>query len=300
TYRLRRDDKARALEAAHTELAAKCEAMEESLFSICEEAARSSSTCDEPLATMIRQSAAQFFGDRLPSRDIPSPSPSPSDDFFSAHSGSDGQCGDKPRDSGGNVDRDLDFGYVVHHGAETGTGAATWNPPSHPDHVRISWPRSGSPARESPLGLHSPVPPSTYSFHEATFARRLQRRSLELAYQVFDDPGADPQSVYRTFRLVPCFKDREKMQPYFRRLLQAGREQGLELYGLPFYCIGGAGKHYPRVGDAGGAETPPNLRLPRRILGIAPRDSSGDDAEACEESLARMGYGGIWLDSREV
>lgn len=90
------------------------------------------------------------------------------------------------------------------------------------------------------------------------------------------------------------------MKPYFQRLLRAGPEQGLGLYGLPFYCIGGAGKHYPRTSGTDDLETPPNLRLPKRILGIAPHDPAGSDAEACEDSLRRIGYGGVWLDSHEV
>lgn len=189
------------------------------------------------------------------------------------------------------------FGYSVSHDAETGAGIARYN--SCGDAHHVLWPCN------DPLTWRFSVPtpltpPSTYSYMETSFARRIQRRSLELAYRVFDDPKSDPQSVFRTFRLVPCFKDRKKMKPYFQKLLHANAGQCLELFGLPFYCIGGAGQHSPWRNDAGDPEIPSNLRLPKRILGVARRDTPGYDEESYAEVLDRMGYGGIWLDSREV
>jgi hypothetical protein len=83
--------------------------------------------------------------------------------------------------------------------------------------------------------------PYTYSSLESSFTRRLKRSSLEHASRIFDDPRSHPLEVFRIFRLVPCFKDRSKMYPYFRDLVTSDRGSPLEISGLPFYCIGGAG-----------------------------------------------------------
>ena len=283
TYRLRRDSKLHTLEAAHAELTAKYERMERSLLAICEEAGKCDpQTCGPTLAAMIRDSAAQFFGDRQPAGNIPSssssPSPLPCDALFSACPQSDVQSGNTPPCHTSNALQT--FGYAVSHGAPT--------------------PCAGSPCSGSPLNLVSLAPPTSYSFLEATFARRLHRRSLEFAYHLFDDPRADPQLVYRMFRLVACFRDREKMRPFFQRLVRSGPGQRLEIFGMPFYCSGGAGTHYPKTGETGDPEVPPNVRLPKRILGRTPDGSAAFEGEAYAECLSRMGYGGVWLDSYEV
>ena len=301
TYRLRRDSKLHTLEAAHAELTAKYERMERSFLAICEEAAKCDpQTCGPTLAAMIRDSAAQFFGDRQPARNIPSssssPSPLPCPAPFPACSGSDVLSGET---SPGHTSKALQtFGYAVSHGAEPGAGTALWSPPSFSDGAPS--PCAGSPCSGSPLNLVSLAPPTSYSFLEATFARRLHRRSLEFAYHLFDDPRADPQLVYRMFRLVGCFRDREKMRPFFQRLVRSGPGQRLEIFGMPFYCIGGAGTHYPKTGEMGNPEVPLNLRLPKRILGRTPDGSAAFEGEAYAECLSRMGYGGVWLDSYEV
>lgn len=146
--------------------------MEKSFFAICEEAAKCSSPACEPLRTMIQQSAAEFFSERLPSENTPSSSPS--DAFFSMHYESDMPRDNKSHNRGSNSDRD--FGYVVCYDAETGAGAARRDPPGSADGA--SWLCITSSTGGSPLTLQSPTPPGTYSFLEASFARRLQRRFL--------------------------------------------------------------------------------------------------------------------------
>lgn len=144
----------------------------------------------------------------------------------------------------------------------------------------------------------------TYSFLENSFTRRLKRSSLEHAFRIFSDPHSNPHEVFRLFRLVPCFRERAKMYPYFKDLVTSDREHSLEISALPFYTIGGAGTHYPDTNEAGDPKYPPNMRLPRRILGILrtceePRDSN-DANESQQSHLELCGFGGDWFDCRDV
>jgi hypothetical protein len=142
----------------------------------------------------------------------------------------------------------------------------------------------------------------TYSFHESSFSRRLQRNCLEHCYKLFDNPASEPQQIYRVFRLVACIQDRGKMKPYFQRLLQRGAGEPIEVPNQPFYCIGGAGKHYPRRDIAGNPVYPSNMRLPKRILGIM-RSMLSNDPFGCssyDDILCSMGYGGEWFDCNDV
>ncbi|GFF70420.1 hypothetical protein IFM53868_00303 [Aspergillus udagawae] len=150
---------------------------------------------------------------------------------------------------------------------------------------------------------YPPTPPlptrqCTYAFQEVRFARRLQRYCLEHAFRLFTEFQSDPREFHRVFRLVPCVRDRGKTQPRFRQLLMGGRTDPLEVLGLPFYSVGGAGTHFPDVDEEGNAVYPVNSRLPRRVLGILPWEELG--TKGGEEALEVYGLGGEWFDSRDV
>ncbi|KAJ5188978.1 hypothetical protein N7491_005300 [Penicillium cf. griseofulvum] len=143
----------------------------------------------------------------------------------------------------------------------------------------------------------------SYSFLERSFTRRLKRYSLEHAFRKFNDLRSDPLEVFRLFRLVPCFRDRAKMHPYFRDLVTSGREGSLEISTLPFYCIGGAGTHYATKDEQGNPIYPPKMRLPRRILGSLPVPGIPGDpisTHQAQSNLELCGFGGQWFDCRDV
>lgn len=143
----------------------------------------------------------------------------------------------------------------------------------------------------------------TFAFHELDFSRRLQRYCLEYAFRLFTDARSPPGTTYRVFRLVACVRDREKTSPYFRELVTGGIRDRLELPNLPFYCVGGAGTHYPPRDDQGNPMYPSNMRLPRRILGCMPLAgyASPDDATPDQQYLLEMfGLSGQWFDCHDV
>ncbi|PGH27188.1 hypothetical protein AJ80_01145 [Polytolypa hystricis UAMH7299] len=112
----------------------------------------------------------------------------------------------------------------------------------------------------------------TYSFHEATFPRSLQRYCLEYAFRLFTDPRSHPTEIYRVFS-------------------------------LPSYCNGGAGTHYPALDGLGNPIYPHKMRLPRRVLGLLPMTDLDDDARpGCEPEryLEIFGLGGQWFDCQDV
>ncbi|EED14610.1 hypothetical protein TSTA_040890 [Talaromyces stipitatus ATCC 10500] len=143
----------------------------------------------------------------------------------------------------------------------------------------------------------------TYSFQEHTFVRKLHRYCLEYAFRLFIDPSASPSATYRVFRLVPCMRDKKKMYPYFHRLVTGGAQDALELPSLPFYCVGGAGTHYPRTDDSGRQIYPSNMRLPRRVLGTLPiitSVESDDPGEDARRLLKLFDLGGEYFDCNDI
>ncbi|KZN91538.1 hypothetical protein EN45_016780 [Penicillium chrysogenum] len=145
--------------------------------------------------------------------------------------------------------------------------------------------------------------PDSYSFLESSFTRRLKRSSLEHAFRIFSDMRSDPLEVFRIFRLVPCFRDRVKMYPYFRDLVTSERGSSLEIPTLPFYCIGGAGTHYATKDEKGNPIYPSKMRHPRRILGTLPMSWSPGDPNSVYQAQSHLelcGFGGQWFDCRDV
>ena len=145
--------------------------------------------------------------------------------------------------------------------------------------------------------------PITYSFHETIFSRRVQRYCLEHAYRLFIDSRSDPTVIYQIFRLVPCIREKMKMLPYFRKLVSAGIQDTLEILSLPFYCIGGAGTHYPRKDQCGNLTYPSNMRLPKRLLAVLPMTKTSHENKSLEDPQSHLklfGLDGEWFDCQDV
>ncbi|EHA19380.1 hypothetical protein ASPNIDRAFT_179166, partial [Aspergillus niger ATCC 1015] len=178
--------------------------------------------------------------------------------------------------------------------------------------IPLSSSSSSSPASESSPSIHyhqvstspnnnhsifhnqslTPLPTKqhSYAFCESRFARQLHRYTLEYAYRLFTDPRSNPSIIYRVFRLVPCIQDPQKTQPRFKQLLMGGCTDPLEVPGLPFYGVGGAGTHFQGVDG----DVPRNRRMPGRVLGVMDTSKSRGDV------LEVYGLGGTWFDCRDV
>lgn len=106
----------------------------------------------------------------------------------------------------------------------------------------------------------------TYSYQESDLSRRLQRFCLEHTYRWLTDPSTDPNHLTYVFALLPCIHDMPGVRRSFRRMLHSEIGDSLEVTKLPYYTLGGASTHYPRVGVDGQPVYPENLRRPGKIL----------------------------------
>lgn len=199
---------------------------------------------------------------------------------------------------------------------------------------RISHGPSHNERRTSQLQARSPSPllnrlfPSTtiytYSYQESNLSRHLQRFCLEHTYRWLADPSTDPDRLTHVFALLPCIHDMPGVRRSFRRLLHSEIGTSLEVTKLPYYTLGGASTHYPRIGLDGQPVYPENLRRPRKILRRMARilrrggiqgwdeDWSGDEEPANDEQveveremngedlLRALDLDGEWFDCHDV
>jgi hypothetical protein len=144
--------------------------------------------------------------------------------------------------------------------------------------------------------------PYTYSFQETTFARRLHRLCLERAFRVLTNPDIDPEYIKRAFRFSFSFSNRRRMLARFQELLKRKAGESLENWNVPFFHIGGAGTHFPRLDAQGKPIYPPNIFSPARAFGplALPTAETPRDEATIEQLLESLGFGGVWFDSHDV
>ena len=153
----------------------------------------------------------------------------------------------------------------------------------------------------SPLPLQlSPL--ITFSFQEATFARRLHRSCLEHGYQLLFDPSKQPVSAERVFGLSSQGRERSKMMASIKAVLARGPHESLDIFQSPLIHVGGAGTHYPKRDQFGqwhaktesfnlGTIGPQTLAL----LQSAARENLTTDM-----TVNIIGYEGEWFDPSDV
>lgn len=88
----------------------------------------------------------------------------------------------------------------------------------------------------------------------------------------------------------------------FQELLKRTAGESLENWNVPFFRVGGAGTHYPRMGRDGTYSYPPNIHSPAKAFGpmYMPNPETPRQEQTLEQLLQAIGFGGIWFDSHDV
>ena len=100
----------------------------------------------------------------------------------------------------------------------------------------------------SPALLVCPTLPSTYSYQETTFARRLQRDSYEKAYYLLTSLVVPPEVIHHKIRYSLCFNSLEAVTQSIRSFLDRGTSEPLGEWTWPVLNVGGAGTHFASPG----------------------------------------------------
>ena len=90
------------------------------------------------------------------------------------------------------------------------------------------------------------APPSTYSFQESTFARRLARAAYERAYRLLTSPNSRREEIDEMCKFTFCFTSLKNITNWVSSIHKKGKDESLELWQAPQLHLGGAGLHYPR------------------------------------------------------
>lgn len=142
--------------------------------------------------------------------------------------------------------------------------------------------------------------PTTYSFQEGTFSRRLHRACLEQGYQLLLDPARRPHTYDRVFKLSLMGRDRGRLISAMKTLLARGPHETLNT-GLLIH-VGGAGTHYPPR-DAYGNVQHKRESWHLGVVGpqtLALLENAARDNLTTDMTVEISGFEGEWFDPYDV
>lgn len=154
-----------------------------------------------------------------------------------------------------------------------------------------------------PLNTKRMATPSTYSFRESTFARRLLRAALERAYRVMMDPIRNEKTIQQMCKFVFCFNNFGNIRRWVTDAVASTDKESLELWRAADRHVGGAGLHYPRTSPDGddSVTTPVGAdrarMLPRQSL--TPQTPM-PDWMTVDQIIQYTGFQGEWFDPNDV
>ncbi|KAF3391036.1 hypothetical protein DPV78_011359 [Talaromyces pinophilus] len=151
-------------------------------------------------------------------------------------------------------------------------------------------------------------PPSTYSFHESSFARRLRRQCAEYGYRVLTDPNSDPKDVIRIYRFSLCFKNKDALvDRFWKAITSSSPSSSSTTSATPAaaYTLGNAGIHYPRPQQPIPETT---LSSPTELYPISKfigpwafhQAEAPHEFTSIDEIVSARGMAGDWFDSNDV
>ncbi|KAH8692436.1 hypothetical protein BGW36DRAFT_387634 [Talaromyces proteolyticus] len=151
--------------------------------------------------------------------------------------------------------------------------------------------------------LHQPQPPSTFSFHENTFARRLRRNCWEYGYRLLVDSATEPEELSRVFQFSFGVTNRKMLIGRFQRALAMSGDAIEHHSSSPPFYIGGAGTHYTQKLQQGDPMSPSlNIYPISKFSGPWPFQFAETPHEetSIDGLLMATGFDGEWFDSNDV
>lgn len=165
-------------------------------------------------------------------------------------------------------------------------------------HAQIPDTQSGTQSMIPYLNT-SLAPPSTYSFQEATFARRLARAAYERAYRVMTNPNSRKEDIHTMCKFTFCFSSAKSITNFVKSIHAKGKNESIEMWQANQLHLGGAGLHYPRQLESHVPSYWANKAPmgPRRSMMA---ETPVPDWMTVEQIIEITGFQGEWFDPNDV
>lgn len=160
---------------------------------------------------------------------------------------------------------------------------------------------SNFPSQSDPgVGIRSP---SSFAWQESSFARQLQRATLEAGVRLIQRRFLAPERFNKKFQMCLPFGDSDHILSKIKATLLRDQSEPLDWTDHPMRHLGGAGTHYTRRGESGD-NSPANAPMPATgALGpseLAELMNSANESNNDGRTLNIAGFEGEWFDAKDV
>ncbi|TGO15942.1 hypothetical protein BTUL_0034g00660 [Botrytis tulipae] len=108
---------------------------------------------------------------------------------------------------------------------------------------------------------HAEVPlPTTHSYFELSFARRVHRATMEQGYKLLTMPNPPQQRFEKVFGYCLKFQTKEECIARFQRIMNTSSKESLQEWRYPLVHLGGSGTYYPNQDSDTDNELMPKFR----------------------------------------
>ncbi|KAF7893359.1 uncharacterized protein EAF02_000897 [Botrytis sinoallii] len=108
---------------------------------------------------------------------------------------------------------------------------------------------------------HAEVPlPTTHSYFELSFARRVHRATMEQGYKLLTMPNPPQQQFEKAFGYCLKYETKEECIARFQRVLNTSSKDSLQNWRYPLVHPGGSGTYYPNQDSDTDNELMPKFR----------------------------------------
>ncbi|KAB8302350.1 hypothetical protein EYC80_005779 [Monilinia laxa] len=143
--------------------------------------------------------------------------------------------------------------------------------------------------------------PTTHSYFELSFARRVHRATIEQGYRLLTMKNPPPASRFQeVFGFCLTYETKEESEARFRKALGSSAKEPLQEWRAPFVHLGGAGTYYPNQGPTTDNELMPKFRTG---FSMGPFSASFTPTRESINSDMRCtipGFEGEFFDSNDV
>ncbi|RAL63492.1 hypothetical protein DID88_003912 [Monilinia fructigena] len=142
--------------------------------------------------------------------------------------------------------------------------------------------------------------PTTHSYFELSFARRVHRATMEQGYRLLTMKNPPPGRFQEVFGFCLTYETKEESEARFRKALGSSAKEPLQEWRAPFVHLGGAGTYYPNQGPTTDNELMPKFRTG---FSMGPFSASFTPTRESINSDMRCtipGFEGEFFDSNDV
>jgi hypothetical protein len=143
--------------------------------------------------------------------------------------------------------------------------------------------------------------PTTHSYHEFSFARRIHRAAIERGLRLLTSKDPSHETHFqRVFGLSLLYERKEDIEARLRRLHNTSTKESLQEWRAPFVHVGGSGTYYPLHDNDINGDLRPKFRTGYSMGPFESQVAQVQDLLDDDMKCSLPGFEGEFFDSNDV